>query len=202
MARVHEIDRKLLEGLWNQFTRKEVIRDGLEMEAKGPGPVTMPKLPRLWERRGFSFDFDVNLKELSAGQVILETRDGSGTGITLATGERFNLRLTLSGGAASSFWESDHGTGPGTLRINRWQHVTVTVDGGSKLITYTIDGVLNDGGTVRPFGWGRFVPSIDDVNGGTQAALAPKIFGSVKNFRIYSRMLTTSEAVSNYRASQ
>ena len=90
-------------------------------------------------------------------------------------------------------------THPGMLKVNSWQRVAVTVDGGPKIITFVVDGVLNDGGATRQFGWGRFKPELGDVNGLSQVKLAPTLFGEIKAFRIYNRYLRTSEAVANFR---
>jgi hypothetical protein len=81
------------------------------------------------------------------------------------------------------------------MRVNAWQHVVVIVDGGPKIVTWIVDGVLNDGGTVRDYGWGRFDPAMEDVNGS-----ASKLSGNVSGLRVYTRALRTSEAVGNWRA--
>jgi hypothetical protein len=81
-----------------------------------------------------------------------------------------------------------------------WQHVTVIVDSGPRIITWIVDGVLNDGGAVREFGWGRFSPELHDVNGASSVKLAPVLYGQLGSFRIYDRYLRTSEAIGNFRA--
>ena len=205
IARVHEIDASLLEGMWNQFNAKQVTRHSLTLDLSGktitPGTmIDVPTLPRLKEGKGFALDGWLKLRELSPGQTILDTRDQHGKGLALTTSDRFSLRLTLSDGQTEAVWESDPGTHPGTLKVNAWQHVAVSVDGGPKIITFVIDGVLNDGGATRQYGWGRFPPELDDVNGRRRTALAPKLFGELKALRIYDRYLRTSEAVGNFRA--
>ena len=200
IARVHEIDRTLLEGLWSQQEVKTVARQGLSLEHNGaPGPIEMPRLPDL-STGGFSIDFWIKLRELSSGQVLLDARDLSGRGIAIVTTDRFTLQILLSDGKAKSAWDSDPGTQPGTLRAGAWQHVAVIVDGGPKIVTWVVDGVLNDGGPVRDFGWGRFDPQLRDVNGSATAKLAPVLYGELLDFRIYNRYLRTSEAVGNSRA--
>ncbi|MCX6634309.1 MAG: hypothetical protein NT090_04360 [Acidobacteria bacterium] len=111
-----------------------------------------------------------------------------------------SLRLALNDGQRESAGESDAGTHPGTLRVNTWQHVAVTGDGGPKIITWIVDGVLNDGGAVRDYGWGRFDAVLADVNGRTGVMLAPKLSGQFRQLRIYPRPLRTSEVVGNWRA--
>ena len=72
----------------------------------------------------------------------------------------------------------------------------ITVDGGPKIITFVVDGVLHDGGHTRQFGWGRFSPTLRSANGAPQLRLAP----ALRQIRVYTRALRTSEAVGNFRA--
>ncbi|CAN5863284.1 hypothetical protein BH23PLA1_BH23PLA1_10280 [soil metagenome] len=205
VARVHEIDPTLLEAVWNQHDRTEVSRKGLVLEVEGdpiePGQtIELPRLPDLSERGGFAIDFRIRLDELTAGQTILDARNSAGKGWLLATSHRSTIALTLSDGRNETTWDSDPGTGPGTLRVGDWQHVTVNVDAGPRIISFIVDGVLNDGGSVRQYGWGRIDPELGDVNGANKATLAPNLFGDLRLFRIYDRYLRTSEAVGNSRA--
>lgn len=202
IARVHQIDRTLLEGAWSQHENRTLTRNGLVTESSGAGSLDMPRLPNLEHGGGFTIDFRVHLKELSPGQVLLDARDSSGRGIGITTTDRFTLQIELSDGRKKSAWDCDPGTHPGTLRIGAWQHVAVTVDGGPRIISWIVDGVFNDGGAVRDFGWGRFDPTIADVNGNTQVRIAPAIFGELKRLRIYARALRTSEVVGNFRSQQ
>jgi hypothetical protein len=195
IARVHEIDRTLLEGMWNQHENRSVAPGGTVLDKSAP---MMPHLPGLTSG-GFTIEFRVRFRELSAGQVLLDTRDGSGKGIVLGVTDRETINLTMNDGRVKSEWDCDSGTGPGTLRVNEWQHVAVVVDGGPKIMTWIVDGVLNDGGAVREFGWGRFNPKMDDVNG-SGVKLAPALFGEMKQVRVYGRYLRTSEVIGNYRA--
>ncbi len=159
----------------------------------------MPKLTNLQDRKGFTLDFWIRFNELTPGQVILDARAPSGKGLRLTTSERFTIKLAMSDGQKESVWDSDPGTHEGTLKVGVWQHVAVTVDSGPKLITFVVDGVLNDGGSIRQFGWGRFDPELTDVNGANRAKIASNLFGELKAFRIYNRDLRTSEAVDNFR---
>lgn len=207
IARVHEIDPTLLEGVWRQHENKARVRNGLVLEKSSPtglnlAPITLPKLSSLATGAGFSLEFWIKFDELTPNQVLLDTRDpkGKGPGLKLATSERFSLRLTLSDGTNEASWDSDPGTHPGTLRVGQWQHVVVTVEAGPKIILFVVDGILNDGGAVRQFGWGRFPRATADINARTDVALAPGLFGRLRAFRVYDRPLRTSEAVGNFRA--
>jgi hypothetical protein len=198
IARVHEIDPTLLEGLWNQAENRTVSRRGLVLEANG-GAIEMPVLPNLAERRGFTIDFQMRLRELTAGQVILDARDNK-KGVALVTSDHSTLQLILNDGKKEFTWDSDSGIHPGTLRVNAWQHVSVIVDGGAKVVSFLVDGILNDGGAIRDYGWGRFPLDLGDVNGRKTVKVGANITGQVEHFRIYDRYLRTSEAVGNWRA--
>jgi hypothetical protein len=217
VARVHEVDRRLLEGMWGQFGAGGMTRDGLALELKGwiglntgetrdadgkANAVRMPVLPDLRGGGGFTLEFWVNFRELTEGQTLLDTRDDTGKGVRVVTSDRSTIRLTLGDGKTETSWDSDPGTHPGTLKVGDWQHVVVVVDGGPKIITFVVDGVLNDGGPVRDYGWGRFHSELGDVNGEGHPVLAEgpqeRLWMSV--LRVYNRALRTSEAVGNFRA--
>jgi hypothetical protein len=197
IARVHEIDRKVLEAVWSQAERKERVGGGTMLEGR---EADMPLLPDLSTGGGFALDFWVNFRELTSGQVLLDTRDEAGRGIELATSERNALQLTLSDGKRKSVWDSDPGVHPGTLRMRNWHHVTINVDGGAKIVSFVVDGVLNDGGPLRITGFGPIEKALASVNGKRRVVLAPSLRGELRAFRIYDRYLLTTEAIGNWRA--
>jgi hypothetical protein len=88
----------------------------------------------------------------------------------------------------------------GTLKIGAWQHVALIVDEGPRIISFVVDGISNDGGAVRQYGWGRFPANFADINGSPTAQVGPALHGKVRKLRIYDRYLSTSEAIGNFRA--
>jgi hypothetical protein len=70
------------------------------------------------------------------------------------------------------------------------------VDGGPKIVTFVIDGKLNDGGTERQFGWTRFSPNLRNANGARTLQVGRK----VQRLRVYGRALRTSEVIANFRS--
>jgi hypothetical protein len=207
VGRVHEISQALLDGLFNQFDRRAVAKAGLVLDLHGAAPAEtkMPPLPQFNRRdaksedqrgadlrAGFSLDFWLELASTEAAQPLLDSRDSSGSGILVSATDHGTIRITLNDGRQEAGWESDRGV----LAPGRPQHVVITVDGGPKIITFVVNGVLCDGGDQRQFGWGRYSPTLRTPNG---SALA-KLGASVRWLRIYARAISTSEAVGNFRA--
>lgn len=200
-ARVHRIDSSLLDGLWNQFENRAVARRGLVATAPaGTSTLALPRFGDFATGAGFTIEFWVRLSELSDGQILFDTTTPSGQGISVRTTDRFTLALTMSDGRTSTKWDSDPGTHEGVVRAGVWQHIVFIVDGGPRIISVVVDGILNDGGAVRDYGWGHFPPELGDVNGEREARIAPRIFGKIRMVRVYDRYLRTSEAAGNYRA--
>ncbi len=206
VARVHRLDKGLLEGLWSQFERAEVERDGLlfEMGAAGPTVCDMPALPLLNRRSahspygtedlraGFSIDAWLYLDSSVAGRVLLDTRLENGQGLVVQHKGGGQLEIAVDDGRTRASWDSD----PHVVTVGKHHHVVIVLDGGPKIITFVVDGHLCDGGDVRQFGWGRFSPHLRHANG------SPRLLvdGAVQALRIYGRALRTSEAVAHFRA--
>ena len=212
VGRVHVIDQTLLDGLFGQFQNHtsattgmvlSLPTNGTGMPAQAPAPKLKPFTERdnsrpdhgtKDNRAGFSMDLWLQVERPDAGQLLVDTRTPAGKGLSLSTAAGGAVRLTLNDGRTESSWISDRGTvSPGKLH-----HVVATVDGGPKIITFVIDGVLCDGGDELQFGWGRYNPMLRDANG----ADTVRIDHSVQRLRFYNRPLRTSEAVGNYRAGE
>ena len=202
VAAVHELDPKLLNGLWNQSELNAVVEKGLIVSLKTEGDnqlassAKMPQLPSLNEEGGFSIDFWIQFSGLDPGQVILDSRDESGKGILLSTTESGTIKISMNDSRMESTWECDRGL----LSTNAWHHVAVVVDGGPRVITFIIDGLLCDGGKFREYGWGRFGRDLRDVTGAEILKVATNLKGKLNLVRIYDRYLRTSEIISNYQA--
>lgn len=200
VARVHEVDPALLEGLWNQAELQTIAERGLvlDLQAEEEGSLEteaeMPRLPDLSQGDGCAADLWVRFDDLDAGQVILDTRGEDGKGIVLLTTDLGTVRIRLTDGRTECSWDCDREI----LGTGTWHHVAVSVDGGPKLITFVVDGVLCDGGRYRQFGWGRFNRDLGDVNGAARVRIAPSLHGRLAVLRIYDRYLRISEAVGNF----
>jgi hypothetical protein len=200
-ARVHEIDCTLLEGLWQQRQIRTVASDGLVLSVDAanlqPGTeVVMPRLARLSKGGGFSIELWLTVADLKAGQVVLDCRDQTGTGIVVTTADAGRLQLEISDGKEKVNCRCDQGL----LTVNTLHHIVFIVDGGPKIISVLFDGLLCDGGTHGQYGWARFDRQISDVNRAAKLKVAPSFAGELKSLRVYNRYLRTSEAVGNFQA--
>lgn len=205
IGRVHSIPKALLDGLFNQFELGDVATNGLVLHLRKPVPpeTRMPLLPEFHlrdpqaeDQRGrdlrAGFSLDLWLDSLPVGATLLDSRSDDGKGILVSVTADGTIRLTLNDGRQQASWECDHAT----FHTAQPQHIVITVDGGPKIITMVVNGVLNDGGEERQFGWGRFSPTLRAPNGAATLTIA----GAVQTLRLYNRALRTSEAVGNFRA--
>ena len=205
IARIHPVDKNLLEGVWNQFSAGGVVQNGLVLEKKnisGSLSLKAVKLPGLKDG-GFSIELWFNLKELVAGQILLDSRNSEGKGIWIEVTPQKTLQLSISGGTnakgdslITDGWDTD----PGAVQVGKLQHAVFTVDGAANIITCIVNGKFCDGGRYRNFGWSRINEKMDDVNGTTRFRLPDILSGQIRGIRIYDRYLTTSEAISNFHA--
>lgn len=79
-----------------------------------------------------------------------------------------------------------------------FQEVAFVVDGGPKVISVVVDGILCDGGLQGSAGWSFFGMDLADVTGSLQATVGQ--VAKLGEVRIYDRYLLTSEIISNWRA--
>ncbi len=233
VARVHELDPQLLEGLWNQLegdgelTRENCLVEWQD-EASAGDSLTMPPLPAFLIRdhqrpdygtkdlrAGFTVEAWLRLDDLAGGQTLLDARSPTGQGWALRTTARATVEIVLNDGRCECRWDCD----PDMLRAGERHHLAAVVDGGSKIITFVIDGVVCDGGEFRQFGWGRFSPALRHVNSADKnPIIAPgsadtidhapaaadvqrvDIGPALRQLRIYDRALRTSEVIGNFRS--
>ncbi|UCD29927.1 MAG: exo-alpha-sialidase, partial [Planctomycetota bacterium] len=200
VARVHQLDATLLEGLWRQGTVKSVAPKGLILSSDSTQlrtrSVKAPCFPNLYKSGSFTFDVWIKMQNPSAEQIILDSRDQGGKGIVIETTKAGTIQIVLNDGKTKAGWDCDRDL----LKPNQLHHVVIMVDGGPKIITFVVDGLLCDGGKYRQYGWGRFGNDLQDVNGSNRISITPAFKGELKMLRIYGRYLRTSEAIGNYLA--
>jgi hypothetical protein len=199
-ARVHAVDRSLLEGLWTQGQVKAVAREGLVLDA-GPeqcqtGEAKLDAAVDLRKTGGMSLEVWLKLDDLTPGQAVLDARTPEGRGFALTTAADGRLQLDLNDGAAKTAWDTD----PGLLRPGQRHHVVAICDAEANVLSFVVDGQVCDGGEGRECGWGRLPPGLGEVTGTGSVRVAPAVRGGLARLRVYGRHLRTSEAVANYHA--
>lgn len=218
VARVHEIDPALLEGLWAQPTRAAVVQQGLVFESdtlSAGDTFATPALPSL-RVGGFTVEMWIQVDELPAGQTIVSSFGRKRCGFQVSISANGALRLDLRDNRLRRWIEVIDGIEPernmrrvgqwnwstreGTLTPGRLRHVVFIIDGLANVVSVLIDGVLYDGDTSTIQGWWRLNPWLDDISGDGSCAIDEGLQGRIASLRIYDRYLRTSEAVSNYRA--
>jgi len=197
VARVHLIDKNLLEGLWNQGVEKKNTNKGLVLEESNIPQKTKLLCPKLPDLKDGSLSVEIlfDINELNPNQIILDNTDLNGNGIKVGMNSRRTVEITLQDGEIKASFDTD----PGIVKEGR-NHVVFVVDGEANLITSIVNGKLCDGGRYRFQGWSWFSSDIFLVNGNGYFRIASSFDGSVKKLRVYERRLTTSEAISNYRS--
>jgi len=209
VARVHSIDPAIFAGVWRELDEaKQSTAASSASIAKDPlvslaadqlasaGETPLPRLPSLTYGKGFSIDMRLRFGEPAADQILLDSMDTAGRGLRVSTQSEGRLQIEFGDGQSRGSWTSDSGLAkPGAER-----HVVITVDGGPKLITFVVDGVVCDGGEERQFGWGRFNKQLADANGSQALKIASPGGGKCLALKIYGRPLRNYEAIANYRA--
>lgn len=214
IARLHKIDKSIFEMLWNQFDNKVKTNEGVLLNwtnhsKTATNSIKAVNLPVLCIRdearidkaalstgNGFTIDIDFSAAKVKEGQILLDARDSSGLGWELRVNDQKALELMINDGQIQAVWACDQDMMP----VNKNHYVSIIVDGGPKIISYVIDGVLDDGGDARQFGWGRFSPFLKTANGGKEIKIAPNFHGTINELTLYNRAINVSEAIGNYRA--
>jgi hypothetical protein len=210
-ARVIEVDKTLLEGLWTQADQVGGLQQGLVLsldeelkESDAFASIELAKIHRektgrsilfntVDDHGGVSFNMTLDFKDLSPGQTLLYMKDESGSGITVETFGYRQIKVDLSNGEKSYTWTSD----AGWLDIIRSHQVSIIIDNGPNMISFVVDGKLCDGGLSRQYGWTRFDPYMGVIRVARNLNINTAI---VKKMRLYDRPIRVSEAISMHRA--
>lgn len=216
IARVHTIDPGFLDQLWGQFNHQSITEEGLTVNWKHrgegfPQTLTAPQMPRFRVRdsqshdfrgknlrNGFTIELGFSLTSLEEGQVLLDARDPSGKGWWVGISERGTLEFQMNDGQTRAVWDTD----PGMLKTKNDHWVSIIVDGGPKIISFVVDGILNDGSDKRQFGWGRFSPFFQTAEGSSELQVGTKLNGEVNQVKFFDRALKVTEAIANQHSYQ
>jgi hypothetical protein len=214
-ARVHRLERRIVDALFSQFdppnnpTAVPILNAG--PADLSSGLIPMPELPAfsmrntqttdyssLDLRAGFTIDLTLTRLPSDPGLALLDTRDEIGTGVFAATDARGHIELSLSDGQSTSVWRGYDGLLISADPSQRAAPVRLTfvVDGGPRLIVAVVNGRAADGGEARQFGWQRLSPALGSANGAREARVDAALVASIS---IWDRALLVSEVVNMHR---
>lgn len=200
VARVHEIDPTLLEGLWSPPDGNAIRKDAL-LDVSGEDSVDsrLPALPDVDRGGGLTFELSLPPRRSREAEEVV-VAGGAGTGIVLHRRD---------GGVVFEARHGDRSVEFSTVAIDlddgEQHHIVLILDGGPGIIRWVVDGVLLDGGDEARRGWQRFragddpelVARVLQEASGREIVLASERAGDL---RIYARALRTSEAIASFRA--
>ncbi len=202
----HQIDPEFFGKLWDQFKLSTISTRGLVINERRSDLVKsefdLPGIEEPAKGQGFTIDLVADITKLKEGEVICESRDHNGKGFWLEMGANYSVRFTLSDGVKSTSWNSD----AGVIKFFGTTEISVIVDYRAKIISYVINGIFNDGGKERIFGWGRLDTDMGPVStrkiriGDISVGGGLRANNVVSAFRYYDRALTVTECVGNYRS--
>lgn len=157
IARVHKLDKTLVESLWR-----------MPEETPGWIPIAgeMPTAQQLslQKEHSFSLRFDVSGK---CGSGIIFSTMNKDRGLTLTRSADGALTLLLSDGQRNSLFFNDDPL----LSGEEIHTVTIVFDGGVCAVYFVNDGHFWDGGDRRQFGFGRFDRSTTGAAGLTKPSV-------------------------------
>jgi hypothetical protein len=197
-ARCHLIPQDFLNKIWSQFDVNSLTGEGLKGEwkednLKPKSVLNVPTTSANEYARGFTFDFKLELDDLTAGQVIFSTKTSNGKSVVLQTGDYGSIEIILSDGAQTSKWNSD----PGLIKAFGVHDIAVTVDNGPRIIQFIVNGNICNGRDFRQYGWTNYKSNIEDID--FNELVIERYRGRLKNLRIYNRPLMNTELIGNHR---
>lgn len=192
-ARIHKIQKGLIEDLWGQGEKKELIKNGLISHVTNFDSLNNTSFgtgSANWN--GFTIELAFNLNSLN-NQVILSTKNSSGNYAEVSVTDNGALALNLFRNNSSIY----SFTANLNLKENKQNTVTIAMDDKSRIITIMLNGNLYDGGNADAFGWKR-VPFNINYDIFNSPFFTTNFAGRMKRVKVYNRYLSTSEQVSNY----
>jgi hypothetical protein len=202
-ARVHQVSPQLARALRHgskAFTAKKIIGEAALDLSQGDGSQPcLPELPAFLARSpespygttdlrtGFSLELEIDMVFANLPGIVAEAWHPACGGFRVELMPDGDLRAQFSDARSEFTWS----TNAALLRENTNHHVVICMDGGPKIITIFIDGILDDGGDQRQFGWGRFPASFRGLPSGLP--LLTDCPDGLRSLRIYPRALLAAE---------
>ena len=193
IARVHEVDASLLEGMWCQTKAAQSAQNALLLDA-GPDDLQAQTLPlpgslNLQDAAGLTIQCRITFSKLEPGTILLDNRTKDDRGLALRLTDHQTVELLMNDGTHTASWDCT----PGLLHPNTTHDITAIVDARPGLILFIVDGQLCDGGPNRPEGWTWYDRELADITGDGKLTVTDTDTTSIHSIRIHNRPLRVSE---------
>jgi len=132
--------------------------DGMDAPTLPALGVRSPVPPYGTRRTSEGFCMDFGLHASAAGPATVAEFEDGGLWFRLIWSRKRTLEISLCDGESRVDWESDS-----VPKENERVRFTVNIDGGSNVVSFARDGIFDDGGDERDFGWGRISPHFRGV---------------------------------------
>jgi hypothetical protein len=222
VSRIHLVDRELVAALCEQATASAVAK-GAAATFAGPARAAVPtplfpafpdaNLPDGAARMGLAVvailenHLDSEVGDVIASSAVPgrrgnEPADAAAAvmhGVEVKVGTKKSITITFGDGVTAA----THTTDPLCTNVltRPGKHFWAAVaDGGARILTMMVDGVLCDGGGVLDQGWEWFGPISGSVRGADHFVFASNYSGSLLSAHVYNRRLSTSELVGSFHA--
>ncbi len=203
-ARVHTFPEQLADALSADPTRrlaslaklKPIFQWSAETDEQ---VVTMPELPKFVVRdaeppyggkrlrSGFAIRLGLRIHSAMPG-MLLDNSGSNGSGLRILITEKSTLRVELDDGETSVFADSDPVEAGPDLHS-----VTINFDGGSNTVCFFQNGMFDDGGDDRQYGWRRFSPYYRNEFLGNLLVFAKSNNFTLERMEVFGRLLMAAE---------
>ncbi|QGY47818.1 hypothetical protein GM418_30430 [Maribellus comscasis] len=205
-ARCHAIPDGFFDKIWSQFDRKTVTTESLlgewsENDLEVGRKLSIPYEDSSQFQTGFTIDFRIELSNLVSGQPVLIVQSKNGKIVELQSGEFGAIQIVINDGNQTTKWNSD----PGLIKAFGENCVSVSIDNGSKIIQFVVNGTVCNGRNFRQYGWTHFKPKMEDIDfnnieiGKFERGQGVNFGTKLTHMRIYNRPLMNSELIGNHR---
>lgn len=143
-------------------------------------------------RNSFAIEFVIRLNSLAPASILDGIKDGAGIAVNLNCNKCLELVMNDS-------WMEHRAISEPLEAIDEDIHVVINVDGGARIISFVINGILCDGGDFRMFGWTRFCHYFRNVNAAEKWVFGRNLDGSISNLKIYPHYLRNYTCLTSYK---
>lgn len=204
-ARIHRLSPSVVRAISNVESDRSIddLQPISEWQALDASTqvIPMPELPPFikrantspfgcfYTREGFSIEFNVELSEPVEHRCnFIYNRGLDGSGLEISLDPDQTIGLVLNDSESCVYWKSDP-----IPEYNREWHIVITVDSSSRIICFYKNGLLDDGGEDRQFGWGRLHPAYKNLFRSKELRISANDHLKISSLKMYDRALCSWE---------